>query len=123
MTLRSAVLLLITICGLLASYLVYLYQFQEAGLFSVMFQLIFPGAAFLLLAYYFSVVDERSSVPSILITFTVMAVSVLSPYVLPFIIHSAVISAPLIFFAMPFYSVILTLIALGSCRYLAKQED
>lgn len=122
MTLRNAVLLLITICGLLASYLVYNYQFQEPGLFSLMFQLIFPGAAFLLLAYYFAVIDERSSVPSILITFTVMAVSVLSPYVLPFFIHSAVISAPLIFIAMPFYSAVLTLVALGSCRYLAKQD-
>lgn len=122
MTVRGGLLLLIAGAGCLASYLVYHYQFGEPGVFSLLFQLIFPGAPFLLLAYYFAFVDERSSVPSILITSTVMALSVLSPYVLPFIIHSAVISAPLIFIAMPFYSAVLTLIALGSCRYLSKQE-
>ena len=123
MTFRSALLLVIAGIGLMSSYFVFQTRFIEFDLFNLLFQLIFPGAPFLILAYYFTIVNEKASLLCITITFMTMALSVASPYAIPFFVHSAVISMPLIYILMPVYTALLTVLALGLCQYLEHPES
>jgi hypothetical protein len=116
---RNFILMTILALGLLSSYLTFQYQFSGFGFFDIIFKMIFPGAPFLLLVYYFTAINRDAPTHCILISCFVMALSVAFPYALPYLFHSAVISTPLLFIAMPFYTAIFTFCAIGICQYLS----